>query len=432
VTRDSRRDEATHASRWLIAPPLAVILLLTLMPAGGIDEPVARICFACGERAIADALLNVLLFAPLGAALAAGGIGVLATAVAGFALSLSIEIAQIWIPGRITSLSDVVTNGTGALVGWLLVRSGAALWRTPARRRALAFVAVALPVLVIGATAVLLAPAFPRDHPYFAQWTPVLGLSAVYDGRITDSRIAGHFIAPLGATTPATLVRDPLLAGEPLFVEGVTGSWTPRRAPILGIAADSRYVLFIVADRDDAILRVRTRADALRLDQPEFRLPGAFRDPVPGAPLRIDVRRDGRHWCLRVNEASRCGLAHTIADGWMLLMYPSSWPAAAHRTIGWLWLFVAAAPAGLLGAGRARSVLVRGGVIASGIVAVVLVTGSLDARVEHGAALAAGYLSAALLRAALERRKGRTPAIPARQPPAVRDRGIAEQTKRAE
>ena len=41
---------------------------------------------------------------------------------AGFALSLGIEVAQSFVPGRSSSLIDLASNSAGALLGALLTR----------------------------------------------------------------------------------------------------------------------------------------------------------------------------------------------------------------------------------------------------------------------------------------------------------------------
>lgn len=75
-----------------------------------------------------DALANILLYMPLGFALAglalrraknfaAALVAVFLATIAGFALSLGIETAQFFIPVRTVSLSDFIFNGAGSLLG---------------------------------------------------------------------------------------------------------------------------------------------------------------------------------------------------------------------------------------------------------------------------------------------------------------------------
>lgn len=92
---------------------------------------------AAGPSHLDDALNNVLLFLPLGAAAAAllraaaprlgplGRIGLAALGAA--ALSLGVELAQLYLPGRAAALADVAANAAGALLGALCLRL-AGLW----------------------------------------------------------------------------------------------------------------------------------------------------------------------------------------------------------------------------------------------------------------------------------------------------------------
>lgn len=79
-----------------------------------------------GSWLLRDIVLNVLGFMPLGfliswkKGLRAVGIAL----VVGFALSLSIELAQAFIPGRASSMNDLMSNSVGALLGALLTRFG--------------------------------------------------------------------------------------------------------------------------------------------------------------------------------------------------------------------------------------------------------------------------------------------------------------------
>jgi VanZ family protein len=71
-----------------------------------------------------DLLVNVAAYVPLGFLLSVGygarygaGPGVLIAAFYGAGLSLAMEAAQMFLPSRIASNLDLITNGTGALIG---------------------------------------------------------------------------------------------------------------------------------------------------------------------------------------------------------------------------------------------------------------------------------------------------------------------------
>src|ERR1035438_221411 len=73
-----------------------------------------------------DVVLNVLLYMPLGAVACLAWLprsprpGAPAATAFGFALSLSMELLQNYVPGRVTSLSDLATNTLGAAAGAFL------------------------------------------------------------------------------------------------------------------------------------------------------------------------------------------------------------------------------------------------------------------------------------------------------------------------
>jgi VanZ family protein len=75
---------------------------------------------------VADLLLNVVLFLPLGFLLhrlSAGRVGVRRIAMVAAAFSLGIEVAQIFLPNRYPTASDVVANCLGGGLGALASRS---------------------------------------------------------------------------------------------------------------------------------------------------------------------------------------------------------------------------------------------------------------------------------------------------------------------
>jgi VanZ like family len=64
---------------------------------------------------------NAMLFLPLGAALGALGFRIRTTVLVAFSLSALVETSQLFIPGRTTSVNDLLLNTLGALLGRLLV-----------------------------------------------------------------------------------------------------------------------------------------------------------------------------------------------------------------------------------------------------------------------------------------------------------------------
>ena len=98
-----------------------LIACLTLVPFAGAKPGADALCLFCGERAAADAVLNVLLYLPLGVGLALAGWNAPRAVLLSLLLSGAIEAAQIVIPGRDSSARDVLTNALGGYLGAVLM-----------------------------------------------------------------------------------------------------------------------------------------------------------------------------------------------------------------------------------------------------------------------------------------------------------------------
>ncbi|WP_295032323.1 VanZ family protein [uncultured Microbacterium sp.] len=123
-------------ARILLVPYAIWILLLTLLPpeeAGrvtGIVAVIARVAASWGAPfdavyAVLEFSANIVLFAPLGVLLALAWPRASAGALiaVGGASSVAIELAQLAIPGRFSTLSDVIANTLGTAVGVLVIRT---------------------------------------------------------------------------------------------------------------------------------------------------------------------------------------------------------------------------------------------------------------------------------------------------------------------
>ena len=109
---------------WVLALAIGSLFPITTWTARGLD-PLAFLTEPWPRWwTLSDVLLNVLAYVPFGllGALAtwptAGARrSIVWTLVAGFALSLSLEALQNWLPSRIPSRLDVLANGSGTLIG---------------------------------------------------------------------------------------------------------------------------------------------------------------------------------------------------------------------------------------------------------------------------------------------------------------------------
>lgn len=117
--------------RAALAASLVLVLGATLRPAGGPNH-VALAPWTAQQLDAANIVGNVVLFALPSAVLWSFGWPFRRTVVAGFVLSLGIELLQLAIPGRTTATADVLCNTLGAAAGWLLA---AKLGRRPGGHR---------------------------------------------------------------------------------------------------------------------------------------------------------------------------------------------------------------------------------------------------------------------------------------------------------
>jgi hypothetical protein len=341
------------------------ILAATLTTSRAAETASLFDCFVCGERGAADAVANLILFVPLGAALAGLDRRVRVALAAGALLSLFVEAVQIVLPGRDASLGDVVFNALGAALGAGLV--GAArqtlTLSVPAAAAASLAAAAAVPaVLVTGAW--LLAPELPRGV-YFGQWTPNLGHLAWYRGRVLAADLGGVPLPPR-RLDDGDRVRQRLLAGAELRVRGQAGPRTTRLGSLFSIYDSRRREIVLVGpDRDDLVLRVRRRAAGWGLDEPDLRLHGALRGTQSGDPLRVRAQLGDRTVCLSVNDVARCGMRLPLGRAWSLVQYPEVLPDVVKQLLDAAWWTGLLLPFGWLARRHPASYAGAAGVILS-------------------------------------------------------------------
>ena len=128
--RDGGRS-SWHLEDGALALALGAILVVTLRPFDA-DNDLELVPFADLVRGIVhtdpasvrEALVgtvgNVLLFMPFGVALALRGSSLARVAAVAFVVSASIELAQLFVPGRTTAVDDLVCNVAGAVLGYAL------------------------------------------------------------------------------------------------------------------------------------------------------------------------------------------------------------------------------------------------------------------------------------------------------------------------
>jgi VanZ family protein len=398
-----------------LAAALLPILVATLWPFPGQEPEGFTSCIACGEHATSDVLINIILFAPLGAALALHMRSIPRCALSAALLSATIELAQLYIPGRDSSLGDVLSNTLGGTLGAVLTRT-VVLWLLPSPERAarLSRTAAFTAGIACWATGVLLTPAFP-DALYYGQWTPSLAHLELYRGRVLDATLSGLPITP-GPLPDSRLVRQRLASqqGFSLRVRAVAGPRTPGLAALVAIYDDhEREIVLLGPDRDDLVLRFRARATDLRFDQPDVRLVSALQHVAAGDTLDITVTRGGEQekgrYSFALNGRITSGLGCAVGCGWAVLMYPESLPPWLRTLLGVAWVGGLFAPAGFWMRTRSDA-LFTAAAVATGLAGAPAFTPLVATPALQWAAALLGMLAGAAVRIVLSRRfRGSSP-----------------------
>lgn len=347
--RPIRRARPSGRALWMAAAALsaAAIASLTLGP-GELPPsepyPMNPFCLVCGDRGGADAILNVLLFLPLGLAVTRvwGWLPALGLAVA---FSGTVEVLQASTPGRFPTIGDIVWNTGGAVLGAVVAHLQARLPSlAPRARLGLAATVLLLPLL----PATVLGPA-ETDAEYFAQWAPRVSSGRSYPGRVTSVTLDGVSL-PVGVLDRADAARAALRRGAPLRVSFVAARPLPERAQIFRIVdAHGDEIAAIAARGLDLSWTERTVASRFLLLSPAVVWRRALEGVAPGSAVTLVVRKEGGSVCIERDARSRCGLRATLADGWETLEEDPGIPVL-NALLRVLWLAVPAFVAGLLAA----------------------------------------------------------------------------------
>ena len=334
-------------SNWLPTLWIVVILAVTLVPLEATDEVPPIFCVLCGDGALADGVLNAALFLPLGVALSVAGWRSWSALGLAALLSGGVETAQVMIPGRDPSLSDVLFNVLGTALGIALAWSASTWWRPPRRLAQLLSICGSIgTVSVLALTGVLLDPSFP-NATYYGGWTPRFGHLQWYGGRLLEASVNGLEI-PSGVVARSAELRQLLLSGATINLRARAGTRPAGLAPLLTIHDRyQREILLLGADGDDFVYRYRTRAVAYGLVGPEIRVDGALRGLASSDPLSILVRPATSGYCIRVNAIAHCDRGYTVGVGWAMLLGGRGLASWHQSVLNVLWLAILFFPPGL-------------------------------------------------------------------------------------
>jgi VanZ family protein len=314
---------------------LAVILAATLTPLPNQTAQSAASpwwCVACGDLGAVDLAQNILLFMPLGVALAAGTRRLGIVILIGASLSLGIELLQATlIAGRDASLGDLLANAVGSGLGAALRRNAPALaYPGRAASRWLAAGAGLFALATLAGSAWLLTPS-PLPRRAIVSSAPRIALYDRFPGQILEAGASGR-------------------AGDSTFgVDATVLSVPPHTRPavILGaMTSDGEFWTMLSEHRGDVTFTWRTRAQVLRLREPSVTAAatdiGNDTVAMSGRRTRSAMRIDLTGPRQKMRSLLRIG----PALGWVLIV-PLGMPSPSMTIpLTFAWLVILTAPSG--------------------------------------------------------------------------------------
>jgi hypothetical protein len=311
---------------------LAAIGFETLLPDPGVAVG-SHWCLVCGSFGGVDSILNILLFVPLGVGLALRGFKGTRAVIGMCALSVLIETAQwLVIPGRYSTIGDVLTNSLGGALGYVITRYASVFLR-PSTRFAVALT-IGWSVLWLAiqtASAFGFSPMIPRSE-YYGEISPCLGNYEQFHGRVLRAAV-GDIQVPDTRFRDSQRVRQLLLGSAITSVTIIPSGSEQPIAPIVRIAdAGEREILLLGQAGSGLVFGMRTGASVLRLRPPLF----AVADILPSAAggssglatdtITVRARYSARE--VVVKTLSRTShdrrIAITASLGWTMLL-PFQW-----------------------------------------------------------------------------------------------------------
>lgn len=324
----AKPELTTARARWwaIAAAWLLLILWLTLRSAPDQAMRVADLpwyCVLCGEAGVADVLLNVLLFAPLGIAARALQLPRWRVFAVAVVLTIAIETTQWFLlVGRDGSLGDVLANSAGAVLGWLAYSP---LCRMARPTRALArrgtWMVFAVATLVWFTTGFGLQPSLSEATPWVGQVQHHWPGHDAFAGTI-------EWVDINGVAVPNDPIASPLPPHDTVALHiALTRSGAPlprRRASMVRIVdANGHPQVAITASGADVVTEMQLRASRWGFHTPEWMYHGAMMVPVRQrwqvtarwTPARVELATAdsaGAHAVLRSHPLS-------IALGWVFV-----------------------------------------------------------------------------------------------------------------
>jgi hypothetical protein len=331
--------------RLLACAGLLVILTATLIPQPGQSQAAAATplwCLVCGEYGGVDVVYNILLFIPLALGLRLMGIPARTVVITGAMLSLSIELLQLTIPGRDSSLSDLLTNTLGSWLGAIAGAHWGSLWRpTKSLAWRLAAVGSVLWLILQTGTGLLLRPWVPVG-PLHSEWTHSPPGRKPFNGKVEFASVSGT-VVPGGRVQSGYALSRRLANGNiSVELEIRPGAPEPTWSSVFLVFGRHGPVLSVDAMGTNLVLQPPARAQMLRMRRPRLLIRDAL--AISGSPLRLlaGERNDTLWGQVGRPLTGRSVLTLSPSQGWMLVApFTYAYGREANLiTAGWLALLL--------------------------------------------------------------------------------------------
>ncbi|HJQ10605.1 MAG TPA: VanZ family protein [Gemmatimonadaceae bacterium] len=274
---------------------LAAIVVATLRPDSNPPLP-SHWCLICGSQGGVDAILNVLLFIPLGVGLSLAGARARHVVLSGLLLSALIETAQLTvIAGRDATVGDIIANTCGAALGYAAANYSVVLFR-PSARAAMALIGAWSFVWL--ALSAALSFAFVQAVPgsyFYGQLGRRLGNFDWFNGQVLSAQVGSARITDSRIDSSETM-SERLMEGIPLTAAVVPGDPTTRIAPIVRVVDSAGSEAVMLGQLGSMlVLRPATGARIIKLRAPIFGAARVFerrpRDPGSSAGTAPTAQR---------------------------------------------------------------------------------------------------------------------------------------------
>jgi hypothetical protein len=344
---ESRRVRTV--GRVLTVLALAATFVATLTPLPGNVVAADFWCVTCGELGSLDFAANIVMFMPVGLALALATGRRWRTVAICVAVTMFIEAMQVRVvAGRDSSLGDLIANTLG---GWLGAEI-ALMWRTvvwprPSVAKWLALSWSAALALIGLLTSFGLRPAHVSSS-LWVQWTPVRTSYTPFTGQLLKFDINGiNLVAPF---PPSSVGGE--ITGEPWRATATVSraGLAEQRSVIVRVADETMALLSIEQRGSDLSCYQKTRSGDFRFRSLRVALPNALRAGSSSAePTRLTCSRANKQLIAgQIDGSEPRAEAVRLSPAWgWLLVSPFDLPAGRRFLwIGVLWLMALGFPSG--------------------------------------------------------------------------------------